>query len=195
MNLELVTPPAVTPISVDEAKAHLRVEHDLDDDYIETCIKAAVRRIDGREGWLRRALVNRTYRLYLPWFPVARCIALPLPPLNSVSSVKYYDQNDIEQTFSASSYQEVKHEDEGYIYLKTGESWPGGTYERPDAVTIEFVAGYGAAGSDVPDNIRHAILIDVAGLYGGDRGDEAKEIPQSPAIKRLLAPHKRVLIR
>jgi uncharacterized phiE125 gp8 family phage protein len=194
MNLLLVTPPAVLPVSVAEAKAHLRVEHDFDDEYIEACIKTAVARIDGRNGWLRRALVNRTYQLFLPWFPVARCIPLPIPPLQSVTSIKYQDDSDAEQTFSSGSYQVVKNEDEGYIYLKTGESWPGGTYERPDAVKIEFVAGYGAAATDVPENIRHAIKIEVGALYA-ERGDVESEADPQIATRRLLAPHKRVLMR
>lgn len=194
MNLLLVTPPAVTPVSLAEAKEHLRVEHDLDDAYITSCIAAAVARIDGRNGWLRRSLINRTYQLFLPWFPVARCIPLPLPPLNSVSSIKYQDENDVEQTFSSGSYQVVKNEDEGYIYLKTGESWPGNTFERPDAVKIEFVAGYGAAGSDVPENIRHAIKIEIGALYA-ERGDAEIDVDPQIATRRLLAPHKRVLLR
>ena len=194
MNLLLVTPPAVTPVSLAEAKEHLRVEHDLDDAYITSCIAAAVSRIDGRNGWLRRSLINCTYQLFLPWFPVARCIPLPLPPLNSVSSIKYQDENDVEQTFSSDSYQVVKNEDEGYIYLKTGESWPGNTFERPDAVKIEFVAGYGAAGSDVPGNIRHAIKIEIGALYA-ERGDAEIDVDPQIATRRLLASHKRVLLR
>lgn len=194
MNLLLVTPPAVTPVSLAEAKEHLRVEHADDDAYISSCIAAAVARIDGRNGWLRRSLINRTYQLFLPWFPVARCIPLPLPPLNSVSSIKYQDENDVEQTFSSGSYQVVKNEDEGYIYLKTGESWPGNTFERPDAVKIEFVAGYGAAGSDVPENIRHAIKIEIGALYA-ERGDAEIDVDPQIVTRRLLAPHKRVLLR
>lgn len=193
MQLSLITPAATLPVSVAEAKAHLRVEHSEEDTLIENLIKAVTVRIDGRYGWLRRALINQTWELYLPWFPVSRCIALPMPPLQSVDSVKYRDQSDVEQTFSSDSYQVVKTTDEGYIYLKTGESWPGGTYERPDAVTIRFVAGYGAAASSVPETIRQAILIELAGLYAG-RGDETEAIEPSPAIKRLLGPHKRVLI-
>jgi uncharacterized phiE125 gp8 family phage protein len=194
MQLSLKTPPATSPVSVAEAKAHLRVEHSLDDAYIEACINAALERIDGRNGWLRRALINRTYELFLPWFPVARCIALPLPPLQSVTSIKYQDDNDVEQTFSASRYQVIKNEDEGYIYLKTGESWPGNTFERPDAVKIEFVAGYGATAADVPQNIRQAILIEVGALYT-ERGDVASETEPQIVTRRLLAPHKRVLLK
>lgn len=193
MNLLLLTPPAATPVSLAEAKAHLRVEHSEDDTYITNCIATAVARIDGRNGWLRRSLVNRTYQLFLPWFPVARCIPLPLPPLSSVTSIKYQDQSDVEQTFSAASYQAVKNEDEGYIYLKTGESWPGNTYERPDAVKIEFVAGYGATGAAVPENIRHAILIEIGHLYAA-RGDDGAGDDPTPVVRRLLGPHKRVLI-
>jgi len=194
MQLTLVTPPAVPLLSVDEAKAHLRIEHDVDDDYIESLIETATARIDGRDGWLRRALVNQVWKLELPWFPVARCIALPMPPLQLVSSIKYFDHNDAEQTLSADTYEVVKTTDEGYVYLKTGESWPA-TWERQGAVAIEFTAGYGETADKVPANIRHAVKIEIAGLYGADRGDEGKEVKPSPAIRRLLGPHKRVLIR
>jgi uncharacterized phiE125 gp8 family phage protein len=193
MQLELVTPPTEKPVSLVEAKAHLRVEHSEEDTLITSCIAAATARIDGRNGWLRRALISQTWKLYLPWFPVARCIALPMPPLQSVTSIKYQDGSDVEQTFSSGSYQVVKTEDEGYIYLKTGESWPGATFERPDAVKIEFVAGYGAAAA-VPENIKQAILIEVGALYKEKGDDEIKADP-SVFTKRLLAPHKRMLLR
>jgi uncharacterized phiE125 gp8 family phage protein len=193
MQLSLITPPAELPVSVVEAKAHLRIEHDDEDALIERIIGAAVARIDGRYGWLRRALVTQTWELELPWFPVSRRIALALPPLQSVTSVKYRDLDDVEQTFSSDSYQVVKTTDEGYIYLKTGESWPGGTFERPDAVKIQFVAGYGGAAA-VPETIRQAILIEIGGLYA-ERGDAAVKADPSVVSKRLLAPYKRVLIR
>lgn len=194
MQLTLVTPPAVAPISLAEAKAHLRVEHDEDNDYITSLIEAVTQRIDGRNGWLRRALINQTWQLELPYFPLARCIALPMPPLRSVEAVTYFDHNGEPQTFSSDAYHVVKSTDEAYVYLKTGASWPG-TWERPDAVAIEFVAGYGADAADVPANIRHAIKIELASLYGIARGDETHIVGPNPAIRRLLGPHKRVLMR
>lgn len=193
MQLSLVAAPTVAPVSLAEVKAHLRIEHSEEDDYVTGLISAVASRIDGPSGWLRRALINQTYRLNLPYFPVARCIALPLPPLQTVESVSYFDHNDEEQTFPAEAYHVVKTLDEAYIYLKTGASWPG-TWERPDAVAIEFVAGYGAASADVPANIRHAMLIEIGSHYA-ERGDAKIEANPNATVRRLLGPHKRVLMR
>ena len=47
---------------------------------------------------------------------------------------------------------------------KTGFSWPT-TFQRDDAIKIEYVIGYGATRADIPSSVRHALLMLVAHYY------------------------------
>lgn len=172
MDLELITPPAARLVSLEQAKAHLRVEHAQDDSLIEALIDAAIDELDGRNGILRRALVTQTWDVRFCGFPGGAKIELPFPPLQSVTHIKYFDLSDAEQTFSAAEYDVHKRGMLGYVRLKaTSDGWPS-TYDRDDAVTVRFVAGYGAPEA-VPKPIYQAVLIRVAELYAA-RGDDTE---------------------
>ena len=95
MGLTLVTAPPANPLSLEEAKAHLRVDHTDEDDLIEIYIKAATDYIDGRSGFLGRCIVRQTWRLVIDGFHDNE-IKIPLPPLRSVNSVKYDDADGAE---------------------------------------------------------------------------------------------------
>ncbi|KWT72375.1 Gene Transfer Agent (GTA) ORFG06 [Hyphomicrobium sulfonivorans] len=187
----MIAAPATQPVTLEEAKLHLRVEHEVEDTLISGLIAAAVAEIDGRHGYLRRALVTQTWELTLSRFPAARRIVLPMPPLQSVESVKYYDGANNEQTFDADNYEVVGTDEQGFVALNIVSSWPA-TYDREKAVTVRFVAGYGAAAS-VPANIRQAILLRVGDLYI-NRGDMPSDPDANLAVKRLLAPSRRVVL-
>ena len=180
-------------ISTADAKAHLRVEHSSHDTMIDRLVAAATAALDGPHGFLRRALVTQTWLWSLPCFPLGSELHIPLPPLQSVTSVQYYDASDVQQTLSASAYYTyTADKSDGYIKLKNTQFWPI-TYERDDAVTVTFVAGYGAA-SAVPEPIIQAALMRVANMYtfAGDTvtgGDGVKDAV-SETEARLLAPYR-----
>jgi uncharacterized phiE125 gp8 family phage protein len=193
MLLTLITPPAELPVTLTEAKAHLRVEHTEENALITNLIKAATAEIDGRDGFLRRALVNQTWELGLYWFPTCVRIELPMPPLVSVTHVKYYDADNVEQTFSADNYEVVANAPQGYIALKQGASWPA-TYQREQAITIRFVAGYGADSTYIPENVRAAMLLRIGELYANRGDDDDQDMGPSAAVRRLLSPSRRVVL-
>lgn len=190
MLLTRFTAPVETPVSRSEAKAHLRVEHTEDDTLIDALVATAVAEIDGREGYLRRALVTQTWDYSILGFPVERKIYLPFPPLQSVTSIKYFDATNTEQTLDLGDCYIHANAFVGYVNLKPGKSWPA-TTERDDAVTLRFVCGYGNAAA-VPSNIKHAILLRLTELYAF-RGDDGEAPGMSPAVYRLLQPSRLVL--
>lgn len=192
MLLSLQTAPVNTPVTLAEAKAHLRVEHTDDDVLIGSLIGVLVAELDGRQSYLRRALITQTWDYFLGWFPTCARIVIPMPPLASVTYVKYFDTSNVEQTFSAGLYEVVTEGEQGYIALNYAQSWPG-TYEREKAVSIRFVAGYGANTTNIPENIRQAMLIRLGELYAG-RGDEGGGVGMSDPVRRLLAPSRRVVL-
>ena len=180
MKVELYTGPTVEPLTVAEAKAHLRVDHTTDDTLIESLIKAARATAEKFQG---RGYLNQTYKLYLDYFPAAGYIELPYAPLSSVTSVVYEDENSDTQTWASSNYQVDTKMEPGRIWLAPGITWPRVEPDRINAVTITYVVGYGATSASVPENIRHAIRLILSDLYNHREntvvGQTANEIPFS----------------
>lgn len=182
MRTELVTPPAEEPVSLAEAKRHLRVDFAEDDPYITGLIKAARQVAEMRQN---RALVTSTYDRYLDawpygggywnrdirrrgigpgWLPSAGGvpIELPRPPLQSVTWVHYLDQDGAEQELDPSLYR-VKPGTPGKVEKARDATWPTlGSFDEP--VTIRFVAGYASAAA-VPESTKQAMLLLIGQWY------------------------------
>lgn len=180
--LSLVTVASEYPITLDEAKRHLVVDHDDDDDLIEEYIAAAT---DEAERFLGRALIDQAWDYFLDEFEDE--IELPKSPLIEVVGVFYKDAAGDEQEFEAFSVDLSS----GKIYLPTGGSWPTAS-SVPSAVRIRFRSGYLDTGvsppvANVPAAIKHAIKIGVGDFY---QSREPVVIGQSvshlPTWERLL---------
>ncbi len=182
MRLEIATPPASEPLTLAEAKAHLRVEPDFnrDDDLINRQLETARIKV---ESIAKQAFVNTTLDLYLDRWPCSRAIEVPVCPLVSVSTVAYIDADDVEQTLSSSLYR-VSAGKPGSLALKRSASWPTAPVQ-PDAIRVRYVAGYGVTGDDVPSNIKDAILLVLANLYE-NRGESDAAL--SRTVRDLVAP-------
>lgn len=156
-----VSGPSVTPVSVSEAKLHLRVDNTVEDTLIEGLIGAAVAHLDGL-GVLGRAIITQSWATWVGNAP--GCVRLPVGPFQSLTSVEYYDTDNAFQTATLSDYETRLDGDFVIVQPKSGFSWPG-AYSRQDAIKITYVAGYGDAGTDVPQSIRQAILLLVGHWY------------------------------
>lgn len=160
-SLQVTTPPAAEPITLAEAKLHLRVDHAEDDTYITTLIEAAR---DWAECFTSRAIITQTFKMYLRTFPGFGGIVVPRAPVISLTSIIYYDQNNTLQTLDPAVYETDFVREPGRIDRVFGQVWPS-VYPRVNAVCVEFVAGYGAAGANVPAGLRRAILQRLTELY------------------------------
>ncbi|RMF11098.1 MAG: hypothetical protein D6773_00370 [Alphaproteobacteria bacterium] len=187
--------PAVTPVSLAEAKAHLNVDFADDDALITALIDAATEYFDGWSGTLGRALITQTWQQAMSAFPASVRLWLPLAPVQSITSVQYYDAADVLQTFAASNYRLQADGAGPYIELVSGASWPN-VGVRDDAVIVTFVAGYGNTGADVPEPIRQAILLLIGHLYENREavtvGVSAADLPLG--VSHLVAPFARARI-
>ncbi len=153
------------PISLVEAKRHLREDGSDQDDLITMLIAAVRGQIDGANGWLNRALITQTWDLYLDQFPCGSGeIKLPLAPLQSVTAVNYYDADGIEQTVDAGDYTVDTVSSSGWVVPNADAPWPT-PQVGINKVRVRYVAGYGAAGSDVPATIRAWMLLVIGSLY------------------------------
>lgn len=161
MGLVMVTGPAEEPVSVEEAKLHLRVSTAADDALIGYLIAAAREWV---ETFCRRALVTQTWDLFLDAWPTGDQIVLSYPPLRSVTSVQFHRADGTSGTVSSLEYVVDTASEPGRLRLVAGAGWPAAELRVVNGVQVRFSAGYGGAG-DVPEGIRQAIKLLVGGLY------------------------------
>lgn len=175
----LITAPSTEPVSLDEAKIELGVSltetgHNA---YIQSLI-ASARKVC--EDITNRKFITQTWDLFLDAFP-SDCFELPNPKLQSITSIKYYDENGSEQTLSTDVYEADGTGMVGTLSLKPNQQWPSLQSDKRKAVAIRYVCGYGDA-SAVPPTIKQAILFLVCDWYD-ERGSTAQgtknEIPNT----------------
>ncbi len=158
------TAPTVEPVTLAEAKAHLRVDTATDDSYIATLITAAREWV---EEYLDRALVHQQYVMRLDSFPYE--FELPRPPMATSGTatavvVTYTLGDDSTATLSSTQYRVDRNATPGVVRQLRAGTWPGNLDDQ-NAVTVTWWAGYGASGTAVPAAIRHAILMLVGFWY------------------------------
>lgn len=205
MRVELVTAPQQVPVSLQEAKAQLRLEDDNtgDDALIAGLIRSAIELAERHTG---RVFITQVWRMFLDhwpgkpsevWWegvregpstmldPSPAEVSLPKVPLISVDHVKTYDDNDAATTWATTNYFVDSASEPGRIVPRTGVPWPT-TTRTANGIEIQFTAGYGGNPHDVPEGIRLGILEMVSKLYDGCAADEAaKGRPEA-----LLQPYR-----
>lgn len=188
-SLAVATQPTVEPVTIDEAKAHLRVDHADEDALIHGLIRAAREYV---ENVTARTLITTTYDLSLPAFPSCGYIEFPRSPVQSVTSVTYRDSAGASTTWGTSNYLVDTAGLVGRLVPAYGVSWPSFTAYPVNPVTVRFVAGYGAAG-DVPEQLRQAMLLYLTHLYEnrsatGGASNAVREIDLG--VRALLAQYR-----
>lgn len=174
--------PLDLPLSIEEAKAQARVIADEDtliDSYIRTATEAA-------EAFMGRGLLTQTWKLLLDGF--ANVMPLPMAaPLQSVTSVKYYDDAGAQQTLSTSFYDVDLVSRPGTVVLKPDQSWPSWQSTRLNgSVEIIYVVGW-VSPDLVPQRIRQGIAQYVAYLYLDREGMESGALNAKDAAERCWA--------
>jgi len=182
-----VTQPAEEPVTLEEAKIHLRVDATDEDALISSLIVSAREHVEGFQG---RSLVTQTWRLSLDRFPRGRVIRLPRPPLQSVTSITYIDPDGNQQMLAPGAYDVDADSEPGRVVLKDSAGWPD-TADMPSAVLITYEAGYGSARA-VPQAVKQAMLL-LIGHWHANRetavvGSTTHEL--SFAVKALLWPDR-----
>lgn len=152
---EITTDSKLEPVTVTEAKDHLRVDHSNDDSVILSLIKSARYRLEAATGL---AFFTQTRQLRLPCFPYKSKILLPGYPVQSVTHIKYYDTGGTQQTWSNSEYT-LRDAKPNYIQLNYNEVYPVHRSKR-DEIEIEYIAGETSTVSIDPRVIQ-AIKLDV----------------------------------
>ena len=185
MGIKRTIQPASEPITLIEAKAHLRVDHTDDDAYITALIKAAR---GSAEAFTQSSFFTQTWVKSASRF--VDIMDLPRGIVQSIESVKYYDVDNVQQTVNAADYFLTSPSNKSYVQVvETG--WPPSLYYRNDAVQITYITGYSDV-ADIPTDIKQAILMSIGHLYENRQdvivGSQVNAMPM--ASKHLLTPHR-----
>ena len=169
-----IAPPTELPVSLALAKANMRVDGNDMDALITSWIKGIVAALEHEIG---QCLIEQTWRVTADSFPAA--LSLPHPVM-SVTSVKYFDVDGVEQTLDSAAYRLVKMRYRSELMLARGGSWPANR-----DVTVEVVCGYGPAPADVPENVQLYILAKLVEQFDPATRME-RDTVQSAFVDRLL---------
>jgi uncharacterized phiE125 gp8 family phage protein len=161
MSLQLITPPVIEPVTLADAKLHLKVDTADDDALITRLITAARARAEWHTG---RALITQGWILWLDCWPACGVVELQLAPLQSVSALTVYAPDDSASVLDPATYQIDAASAPARLALKTGVS-PPINLRAINSVAIAFTAGYGDEAADVP-----------AGFFAPSRGGEGEVI-------------------
>ena len=179
----LVTPPTEEPVTLAEIKDHLHISSTAEDSLLTLYAQMAREAVEG-ECW--RALMPQTWDLYLPGWPAGGVIEIPRPPLQSVTSIKYTDDEGAVHTFAASNYRVDTASEPGRVVLAPDAAWPSDALDSSNPVVVRFVAGYADA-SAVPGMAKAAILLQIGEIYANREAVIVGSTPQvTPAVQRVL---------
>lgn len=190
-----VTGPNPEPVSVSELRDHLRIDDDSMDAQIQRWAKSA--RLDA-ESLLGKKIGPQTWQIVFTGWPSGRVLELPLPPVRSIASVTYLDQDWVTYTLEPEKYRLI--EDISALYLLPAYSWPSVTLIPAGGVRVEIVTGI--ADSDggspetftVPENLKQAIRWYVGQMHRNPEASTLGSILQSQELslgyKHILAGEK-----
>lgn len=183
--IRVITPATTYPVTLAEAKLHLRVDGTEEDALINALIAAAT---EQAENYTWRTLMTTVFEYVDDDFDCE--IKLDTYPIASIDSVKYYDLTNTLTTISNTTYEADLVGSPAEIRMKYGYYWPN-HYLRYDAVIVRFTAGYASADL-VPAAIKQAILMIVGHLYANREdvvtGTQVNTVPQSSQY--LLNPYR-----
>jgi uncharacterized phiE125 gp8 family phage protein len=184
MAIKRLSNPSTEPITLAEAKRHLRIDNTDDDDYITSLIEVARRAAEDR---MERTLITTTWKLTLDQFPDA--IILPMPRIQAISSVIYNNQSNQQVALANTDWFLDADSEPGWLVPAINKAWP--LTLGINAVAVTYTAGYGDTAASVPAPIKQWILLAMGDLYDQFRSLSAEKpvVPQNFA-DALLDPYR-----
>jgi uncharacterized phiE125 gp8 family phage protein len=180
------------PVALADAKRRVRRVEDDDDGEIGLIVAAVTSHLDGATGILGRALITQDWSDVWCGFPASERVRVALAPVQEIVSISYFDADNQVQTLEAGRYSLHADATGFYIRADSEAGWPD-TFDRDDAMSITYRAGYGDTDQAVPATLRLAILDLVAHRYNNREavvvGTIASNLPRSVAAD--LAPFTR----
>ena len=163
---ELITDNDEFALSIDEINNHLKTDFASisSDPYLKILVKAIE---DFGENFTKRAFTQKTYRSYRDfWAPT---FLLERSPFVEIDSVKFSDENNVEQTVANSNYYTNFSAFYTNLIFENAFNFPT-LSDRVQSIRVDFIAGYGVDNEDIPEDLKMAMLNHLAELYS-NRGD------------------------
>jgi uncharacterized phiE125 gp8 family phage protein len=187
MTYSQIAAPAAMPVTLAEAKAHLRVTSDTEDDTITSLIAAATQYLERDTG---QSLLDQQWRAYFDAVPRDGVLELMRSPVRGIVAVTIYDSAGNPTELDGSEYYVNLVSRPARVRLVDGVTAP----MRANGIEIDFDTGYGEAGTDVPDMLKRAVLVLVAHWFEFRGVFDAADQPVSvPALYARLTRHFRFL--
>ena len=185
MSLKLITAATTYPVTLAEAKLHCRIDSSDDDTLIAALITAATELAEQKTG---RAIMAQTWELTHDAFPDS--FELTRTPVQSITSVKYYDANGVQQTLANTLYALDNADEFGVAYVVPvyAGDWPD-TRDQINAVAVRYLAGYESVAA-VPESIKAWIKLMVGAMYENRESEGAVQTHTLGFADRLLDRYK-----
>lgn len=185
MTYATIAPPAAEPLTLGEAKAHLRCDGAEEDALILSLIRAAREHLERETGL---CLIERTMRLYADGWPGDGVLRLDHGPVKEVTAVTVYGADGEASAVLLAGHRLDGEARPARLWLKERPA-PGSAL---NGVEVDFVAGYGESGADVPDTLKRAMLMHVALMFAFRGAVAAENQPAAvpEGYERLIAPYR-----
>lgn len=159
MTAILTQPPLQEPVTLAQVHAQVRVSHTHEDDLLTRLMKAAREHVETITG---RALITQAWRLLLDQLPQDRIIRLPVAPVVSIQNLFVYDSDGNQQQLATDQYQVDIASNPARLRIKPGVVV---NPRQMNGIEVDFTAGYGSQGAQVPAGLQTAILMLVGFWY------------------------------
>lgn len=184
MATKIITAPTFEPLSVADVSEYLRLDDSPTDTLLISALITAARQ--HLENYLNRFIAEQTVELALTgWKDKIELSA----PLQSVTSIKYLDQNGAEQTLASNQYIVDTYSEPAAIYPAYNVTFPN-LYDQENNVKIRYVVGFTSGGSPdsnpLPDPLKFAMMLIIGDLYANREASGEKAYQVNPTVQNLL---------
>ncbi len=183
MTYALITPPVAEALTLAEVKAHLRLDDGNEDTLLASLIRVAREHLERTTGL---CLITQIWRLHLESIPEDRVIQIAKGPVQAIESLSIYDEAGEELALPATGHVLDGNARPARLVLDRNLN----PTIAANGIEIDFSAGFGESGAEVPDTLKRAMLMHVAQMFAF-RGavaveDQPADIPLG--YDRLVAP-------
>ena len=184
MATKIITAPSFEPLSVADVSEYLRLDDSPTDTLLISALITAARQ--HLENHLNRYIAEQTVELALTGWKDKIDLSAPL---QSVTSVKYLDENGVEQTLASNQYVVDTYSEPAAIYPAYGVTFPN-LYDQENNVKIRYVVGFTSGGSPdtnpLPEPLKFAMMLIIGDLYANREAGGEKAYQINPTVMNLL---------